>query len=74
MGIQTHRDHFVVHFDRKVLNRRIRTFLDPNLTDDFIRETFKLKDNRDWNLQEKRKLIFERVGKETRTLEQSSEQ
>jgi len=64
----------VVHFDRKVLNRRIRTFLDPNLTDDFIRETFKLKDNRDWNLQEKRKLIFERVGKETRTLEQSSEQ
>ncbi|MBC7170453.1 N-6 DNA methylase [Candidatus Bipolaricaulota bacterium] len=58
-GIKTHRDHFVFDFDREVLKRRIRTFLDPNLPDDFVRETFDLKDNRDWKLHEKRRLIQE---------------
>jgi hypothetical protein len=58
-GIKTHRDHFVFDFDQEVLKRRIRTFLDPNLPIDVVRETFKLKDNRDWKLAEKRKLIQE---------------
>jgi hypothetical protein len=59
MGIQTHRDAFVFDFDRETLKRRIRTFLDPSLPDDFVRETFKLKDNRDWRLSGKRKKIQE---------------
>ena len=58
-GIKTHRDHFVIDFDKESLKRRIRTFLDPNLPDDLVRETFKLKDNRDWKLSEKRKKIQE---------------
>ncbi|MCF6191675.1 MAG: N-6 DNA methylase [Candidatus Hydrothermae bacterium] len=56
-GIKTHRDHFVFDFDREVLERRIRIFLDLRLPDDLVKETFHLKDNRDWNLQKKRKLI-----------------
>jgi len=58
-GIKTHRDHFVIDFDKETLKRRIRTFLDPSLPDDFVSETFKLKDNRDWKLPENRKKIQE---------------
>ncbi|MDY0391846.1 MAG: type ISP restriction/modification enzyme [Candidatus Bipolaricaulis sp.] len=57
VGIVTARDHFVFDFDRKALKRRVRTFLDPSLPDELVRETFQLKDNRDWKLSEKRKLI-----------------
>ncbi|MBC7221053.1 N-6 DNA methylase [Candidatus Bipolaricaulota bacterium] len=58
-GIKTHRDHFVFDFDRETLKRRIRTFLDSSLPDDLVRETFNLKDNRDWKLAEKRRLLQE---------------
>ena len=58
-GIKTHRDNFVIDFDKESLKRRIRTFLDPSLPDDFVRETFKLKDNRDWKLSKKRRKIQE---------------
>jgi len=56
-GIKTHRDHFVVDFNKETLKRRIRTFLDPSLPDDFVRETFKLKDTYSWKLAEKRKKL-----------------
>jgi len=56
-GIKTHRDHFVIDFDKETLKRRIRTFLGPSLPDDFIRETFKLKDTHTWSLTENRKKI-----------------
>ncbi len=35
-GIKTHRDHFVLDFDRDTLLRRIDQFRNPGLTDDFI--------------------------------------
>ncbi|MCM8749379.1 N-6 DNA methylase [Thermomicrobiaceae bacterium CFH 74404] len=57
IGIQTHRDHFAIDFDQDALMQRIRTFLNPRLTDDMVRETFNLRDNRDWKLSEKRKLL-----------------
>ena len=57
VGIVTSRDRFIFDFDKKTLERRIRTFLDPNLSDDVIREAFKLRNNRDWKLEQKRKLI-----------------
>jgi len=57
VGIVTSRDRFVIDFNKETLERRIRTFLDPSLPDDFVRETFKLKDNRDWKMAEKRRKI-----------------
>ena len=56
-GMNTHRDGFAIGFDEDILKRRIRTFLDPNLPDDLVRETFNLKSNRDWKLPEKRRII-----------------
>ena len=57
VGIVTSRDRLVFDFDKKTLERRIRTFLDPNLSDEFVRETFKLKNTQSWSLPEKRNLI-----------------
>jgi len=61
-GIKTHRDHFVIDFDKETLKRRIRTFLDPSLPDDFVREAFKLKNTQSWKLVEKRKKIQQDDG------------
>lgn len=55
-GMRTHRDSFVIDFDRDVLERRIRMFLNPDMPDGIIREAYRLKDNRDWKMEEKRKL------------------
>jgi hypothetical protein len=59
VGIVTSRDQFVIDFDREALKRRIRMFLDPNLPDELVRQGFKLKDNRDWKMAQKRKKIQE---------------
>ena len=59
LGFQTHRDTFVIDFDRQVLERRIRTFRDLNIPDELVRRAFGLKDNRDWKMAEKRKKIQE---------------
>jgi hypothetical protein len=53
-GIKTHRDHFVIDFDEKRLRSRIAEFRDKALSDDEVRERFKLKDTRDWKLPEAR--------------------
>ncbi len=58
-GMRTHRDHFVIDFDREALRRRIRTFLDPSLPDEFVRQALNLKENRDWKMAQKRKKVQE---------------
>ncbi len=57
VGVVTARDGFVIDFDRGKLERRIRQFRDASLPDDFIREALSLRDNRDWKMGEKRRLI-----------------
>lgn len=54
-GIKTHRDHFVIDIDKEKLANRIEAFIDPNKTDNEIRNLFHLQDNRDWNLTEARR-------------------
>ena len=58
VGVVTSRDHFVIDFDRETLKRRIRMFRDKKLPDELIRETFNVKDNRDWKMPAKRKAII----------------
>lgn len=58
-GIVTARDRFVFDFDRNALLRRINQFRDCNLTDDFIRQTYHLKDTRGWKLSQRRKNLAE---------------
>lgn len=58
-GIKTHRDRFVIHFDREPLKRRIRQFRDRNMPDDLLRQAYKLKDKKGWTLAQARKTMRE---------------
>ncbi|MBD3338864.1 MAG: N-6 DNA methylase [Candidatus Lokiarchaeota archaeon] len=50
-GIKTHRDHFAIDIDKNELRKRITEFRDLSKSDLFIRDKFKLRDNRDWKLE-----------------------
>jgi predicted helicase len=54
-GIVTARDGFVLDFDKSALLRRIGQFRDRSLTDEFVRQAYKLKDTRGWQLAARRK-------------------
>ncbi len=63
-GIKTHRDDFVLDFDKEVLRKRINKFADNKITDNEIATEFKLKDNRDWSLSLAReKVLHEEFNK-----------
>jgi len=53
-GIKTHRDHFVIDFEEERLRSRIAQFRDETLSDDEVRERFKLRDTGSWKLSEAR--------------------
>ena len=55
-GIKTHRDHFVIDFEEKRLRSRISAFRDDILSDDEVRQRFKLKDTQYWKLTEARSI------------------
>lgn len=53
-GIVTARDKFVIDSDKNSLNRRIELFRNLSISDDIIKQTFKLKDTRGWKFSEAR--------------------
>lgn len=53
-GVKTHRDHLLVAFSRKDIMQRLHVF-SGNLSNDVVAKTLKLKDTRDWKLDEARK-------------------
>ena len=55
VGVVTARDAFVMDFDKGALLRRIGQFRDASLTDEFVRQAYKLKDTRGWKLPARRK-------------------
>lgn len=59
LGFQTHRDHFAVDLDRSAVLQRIRDMQDAYFTDEAIKDKYKLKDNRDWQIQVARKQLRE---------------
>jgi len=50
LGFQTHRDRFAIDLDRTPLRDRVAALRNPGLTDDALRQRYRLKDNRDWQL------------------------
>lgn len=55
-GIKTHRDGFVVDINENTLRERVGKFKDLKYSDGEIASEFGLKDNRDWNLSQARKM------------------
>src|SRR5579859_2834646 len=56
-GVKTHRDHFVIDFDRSSLQKRIRDFRDLSIADAVIVERYNLQDTRDWKLNSRRRSL-----------------
>ncbi len=56
-GITTHRDAFVINFDENSLKNKILQLRNLSIPDDIIRNTFNLKDNREWKLKAARKKV-----------------
>ena len=54
-GIVTSRDHFVIDFDKEALKRRIVMFRNLSLSDEHIKNMFKLKDTRGWKITNARR-------------------
>jgi len=54
VGIVTARDNFAVAVDREALKRRLRQFIDKNLPDEIIRQTYKINDTDKFKLPEAR--------------------
>lgn len=57
VGIVTARDSFVIDFDKETLKRRIKTFRDEKISNDYIRQNFELKDKKNWKLEEVRRAL-----------------
>jgi len=53
-GIKTHRDHLVIDFEQRRLESRIAEFRDQVLSDDEVRDRFRLRDTTYWRLSEAR--------------------
>ena len=56
-GIKTHRDSFVMDFEKNVLENRIENFIDFTKTDDEIKNLYNLKVTSTFKIKEARNLI-----------------
>lgn len=56
-GVKTHRDHFALDFEFCELKKRISEFRDLNISDSEIAFSYRLKDTRDWKLEERRRSL-----------------
>ena len=57
LGFQTHRDKFAIAFDDATMQERIADLRDSNRTEDDLRDTYGLRDNRDWQLSVAQKAL-----------------
>jgi len=55
-GVKTHRDDFVIDFDKTVLQQRIARFYSKEMMVAEAAEKYGLKDNRDWQIEKAKRL------------------
>lgn len=57
VGIVTARDNFVIDFEKKELERRIKQFIDPKVDDEILKQTYGLSENQNWKIKEQREKL-----------------
>jgi predicted helicase len=57
VGIVTARDSFVIDFERKILERRIKAFIDPKVDEEILKQTYGLNENHSWKIKEQREKL-----------------
>ncbi|WP_353076716.1 type ISP restriction/modification enzyme [Flavobacterium sp.] len=58
LGIQTHRDSFVISIDKNILKNRITDFYNPEISNIDLISKYKIKETNEWLLDKKRKGSF----------------
>lgn len=61
-GIKTHRDHFVIDFDKNILERRILDFRNPDIQDELIQNKYDIQNTRDWSLHNSRTILIKDIN------------
>lgn len=62
-GIKTHRDHFVITFEKRALVRHIEDFCNLNISDEEIRNRYEISETDSWKMSDKRKSLSSKVDK-----------
>jgi len=57
VGIVTARDKFVIDFDKKKLEQRMKQFIDPKVDNEIIKLTYGLTENQSWKIKEQREKL-----------------
>lgn len=57
VGIVTARDNFVIDFDRKKLEQRIKQFVDLKVDEEILKQTYDLSENQSWKIKEQREKL-----------------
>jgi predicted helicase len=57
VGIVTSRDGFVIDYDRKQLEKRIKQFRDSNYDSEILKTAYNLKENENWKIIEQREKL-----------------
>lgn len=69
VAVQTHRDNFVVDFDRNKLEARIRFLIDTTAPDQTVCETLGLKETNSWKIKETRRKLKVDINWKSRIVE-----
>ena len=57
VGVVTARDNFVIDFEKKPLERRIKEFIDPKVDEEILKQTYGLGENQSWKIKEQREKL-----------------
>jgi len=57
VGVVTARDNFVIDFEKKPLERRIKEFIDPKVDEEILKQTYDLSENQSWRIKEQREKL-----------------
>lgn len=57
VGVVTARDGFVIDYDKKKLERRIREFIDVNVDEAVLKQAYGLNENQSWKIKEQREKL-----------------
>jgi predicted helicase len=57
VGIVTARDNFVIDFEKKELERRIKQFINPKMDEEILKQTYGLNENQSWKINEQREKL-----------------
>ncbi len=60
LGFMSGKDHFMISHSKEEMGSRIKDLVNPNFSDEYLRDKYRLDDSRDWLLNRARKITYDR--------------